>query len=123
MKTSQFYKIIIAVGLSAALSGCLLVDEIGLNPSAIKGTDAANRIVHAAVIADLPWGGVSILALVADVIAGVESDAYYTRSSVEDCEKSIKGITGFILGPTIANVLKCKLVKDPTIIKIGPIGL
>jgi len=104
----------------------MLVDATGLNPASVSGKEASDRIINAAIIADLVFSthnGIGILTLLADKIAGIEKDAYYSKSSVEECENSINGIVGYVASATIANVLKCDVQKDPVFVKLLGVGL
>ena len=104
----------------------MLLDPIGLTyPGRIKGSKAANKIIDAALLADVVNWNISsafsngiILTILADRIAGINSSGYYVESEVNDCVDIIKGVTGFIIGSTLTILLrsKCDLQEDKSIL-------
>ncbi|MCE9501494.1 MAG: TIGR04452 family lipoprotein [Leptospira sp.] len=123
-----FFRLLI-LGILLSLTGhCLILDKAGLTiPDRITGSEAKNKIITAAVITDLVnssilSGGrgtyVSILSLLTDKVAGINTSGYYVTSEVDACVKNIRGATGFILGSflTVALVNKCHLKEDKKIL-------
>ncbi|BDA77760.1 hypothetical protein LPTSP3_g06900 [Leptospira kobayashii] len=103
-----------------SMSNCVLLNPVGLNIDREKGSEAASRIREAAITIDLVntlaatggrAAGISILSLIADDIAGIDAAKYYVRSDVDSCVKDIKGLTGFVVGSTIANLISCRNLK------------
>ncbi|WP_411823585.1 TIGR04452 family lipoprotein [Leptospira sp. 'Mane'] len=110
--------LVLLIGIS--ITNCLILNPVGLNVDREKGSEAADRIRQAAITADLTnslilsggrTAGISILSLIADDIAGIDPAKYYVKSDVDSCVKEIKGLTGFVLGSAIANILSCQNLK------------
>lgn len=70
------------------LSGCVLIDTIGLsNPESVKGSEAKSRIVTNATIGAIA-GGIDtdiVLAFTANRLAGVDETKYYDKIDVDNC--------------------------------------
>lgn len=106
-------------------SSCLLLDPIGLTyPNRIKGSQASDKIINAAIIADIVNANINsvagnglILSILADRIAGINSSGYYVESEVEDCVDTINGVMGYVIGSTFTILLqsKCNLTEDKSI--------
>jgi small lipoprotein (TIGR04452 family) len=106
----KFKIIAIALVLLTFSTSCLLTNPAGLSSNRESGADASSRIVNAAITADAIYFTMrfgtpyfSILAFLADDIAGINDSAYYKKTDVDD------GVTGFLFGSLLANVLKCNL--------------
>ncbi|MDV6235512.1 TIGR04452 family lipoprotein [Leptospira ellisii] len=118
---AAIHKILILFFLSQ-VSNCLLFDTLGIAPGRIKGSEAANQIKDAAIVADIVNYSISlgrtplILSLLADQVAAIKTDGYYVKSEVDDCVAEIKGVTGYVLGSALTIVLqsKCTLKEDKT---------
>ncbi|TGL57162.1 TIGR04452 family lipoprotein [Leptospira ognonensis] len=119
---------IILIGIS--LSGCAILNPVGLNADREKGSEAATRIRSAAITTDLAnslvlTGGrsasVSILSLIADDLANIDPSKYYVKSDVDGCVKDIRGLTGFLLGATLTNLISCQDLKKDGILLGDPL--
>ncbi|MCG9875092.1 MAG: TIGR04452 family lipoprotein [Leptospiraceae bacterium] len=100
------------------LNNCIILNPIGLNSGREKGSEAADRIVNAAILTDLINSTLftrrtsfSILSLIADDVANIESDKYYIKSTVDECVDEITGFTGFLFGSFLANIISCNNLK------------
>lgn len=117
--------IFLFIVVSQILTGCIVLDITQTNRWSYRGDEAADKIIDAAIVADLVASGgrFGILALIADRIAQIEEEKYYTKESVDACVNSINGIVGYVAGSLIANVLECDVRVDPLFVNIGPIEL
>jgi|JI10StandDraft_1071094.scaffolds.fasta_scaffold1000863_1 small lipoprotein (TIGR04452 family) len=119
---------IILIGI--IISSCALLNPIGLNSDREKGSEAASRIKLAALTTDLVnsfviTGGrsasISIFSLIADDLAKIEPAKYYVKSDVNQCVKEIQGMTGFLLGATLTNLISCQNLKKDGILLGDPL--
>ena len=105
-------------------SNCILLNTINLNPGHEKGNLARDRIIDAAIAADLlsytlltRSPGLSVFSLIADDLAGIEPSAYYKSSDVDDCIAQIYGLPGIAIcggfAALICDLKKDNLVYDP----------
>lgn len=115
-------KILTLVIAVVVFSNCLLLNPLGLNVGREKGSEVADRMVTAAITADLISSVifsaayrvnivyVSVGSLIADDIAGIEEDKYYIKSDVDKCVKDIEDLGRFV--QTFIPVLtSCKDMK------------
>lgn len=127
MKNFKSGVALLLVLLGLNFSGCLVLDGFGANPNAIKGDKARLRIIDAAIFADLVnvsgLGGIGILTVLSDKIAGIDPEKYYSKSDVEACETELNGITGIILDSLLTIVLLCDIQPDPLFIRVGPVDI
>lgn len=117
-------KIILGILLSTMISSCAILNPIGLTSGRISGSEAADKIINAAILQDLInssaiYGRVyiSIFSLIADSLAGINPTGYYLESEVDDCVSEINGATGFLFGSTLTILIqsKCSLEEDKSI--------
>jgi len=99
-------------------NNCIILNPIGLNSGREKGSEAADRIVNAAILTDLinstvftRRANVSILSLIADDIANIDPDKYYIKSTVDECVSEISGASGFLIGSFLTNIFYCNDLK------------
>lgn len=99
-------------------NNCIILNPIGLNSGREKGSEAADRIVNAAILTDLinstvftRRANVSILSLIADDIANIDPDKYYIKSTVDECVSEISGSSGFLIGSFLTNIFYCNDLK------------
>jgi small lipoprotein (TIGR04452 family) len=113
---------------SIVLSNCIILNPIGLNSGREKGSEAADRIVNAAILSDLINSSllvgraqISILSLIADDVASVDPSKYYIKSTVDECVDEITGFRGFLFGSFIANILSCGNLETDGVILGDPL--
>ena len=108
----------IATLLVLLCSGCLAVNMVGLSPGHEKGVDAAGRILEAALLSDAiasQGRNFSVVSLLADIIAGIDPDAYYETAKVDECVENVK-VYGLFLGGGLSVAVFCNLEADGILI-------
>ncbi len=116
--------------LGISLSGCAILNPVGLSLDREKGSDVASRIKDAAITTDIAnslviTGGrgitVTIFSLVADDLANIDPAKYYIKSDVDNCVNDIRGLTGLLIGATLTNLISCDKLKSDGILLGDPL--
>jgi small lipoprotein (TIGR04452 family) len=124
------YKYLFVILLGISLSGCVILNPLGLNVDREKGSEAASRIREAAITTDIAnslliTGGrgvaVTIFSLIADDLANIDPSKYYVKSDVDSCVKDIRGLTGLLIGATLTNLISCDKLKTDGILLGDPL--
>lgn len=121
-------KLILAAGLAAGVSNCLLLDTLSVTPDRVKG-DEARKMISDGVLngwvvysATLPASlrGVAAAAAILDqvitnAIAKIDDSKYYKKSDVEACVQNIL-VLSFVTSGYIAVAVTCDMPEDPMIL-------
>ena len=101
--------------------GCLILNELDLNPGHETGDSARDRIVTAALAIDLAASTslyltpqVSVLSLMSGELVRIEDKSYYKISEVDACIGKIQGLGGALFSGGIG-ALECNLKPDSLI--------
>lgn len=106
--------------LLLASPGCLLLNEIGLNPGHVSGSEAKDIIldktlINAALFLAARSQTNAALVFLAPTLAGINDDEYYKRSEVQECADQL------FLWQYISTVLApfaCSLQPDNAIVDL-----
>lgn len=96
------------------ISNCQVMNMVGLTyPSTVKGTEAKDQILTAAIIGAAGGGSVSITAILAPTLANIDESAYYEKEDVDNCANS-----AMIINFATADIggFNCNLRKRETFI-------
>ncbi len=117
--------------LSISISGCLILNPLGIHAERTSGADAKDRIFMAALTGEILIsaalsGGGSTLNLrglfystIADDLANVDGNKYYLTPSVDQCVSSIEeaSILVILAGRSqLADTLEYKRIFTPSLV-------
>lgn len=106
--------------LTLVCASCIVLNETGLNPGHIKGSEVRDRLLSAAIVTEAALSG-AVLGVIyispstwfTSIVAGIQPDKYYKEREVDTCVSDIHNskLPEAALG--LAHVaFRCKLEPD-----------